>query len=86
MYNYQKLFDYACDKLYVIETKCFNTYKGLLLNYSYGNVVLLTEKGIVHLTKGDIYMMHPTKRVSEEFQKVLDDAKIKLKENDSYGK
>ena len=74
-----KAFDYACNKFYVV---FYNKYgieertEGLLLNYTGGNTVLLSENGVYHINGKDIIFMKPFKppmhRLSEEFKSVLE--------------
>ena len=58
-----KLFDYACDRFYLVRfddnTGDYKTVRGLLLNYSSGQIVLLAETGIYHLSYRDIVHMRP---------------------------
>ena len=75
MYDYNKLFDYACEKLYHVKFKDGYEYRGLLMNYYSGNIVMLTEKGIVHEQYHNIESMYPTKKISENFEKMLEGAK-----------
>ena len=73
-----KAFDYACDKFYYV---IYNKYgveqrtEGLLLNYTGGDIVLLSESGIYHLKHKDVLFMKPFNppmdRLSEEFKDLL---------------
>jgi hypothetical protein len=75
-YDYNKLFEYACDKLYCVSFKDGRIYKGLLMNYYGGNIVLLTERGIVHEIYRNIESIMPTHKVSDNFKKILEDCKV----------
>lgn len=72
MIKYKNLDKYICDKVYQVETKEYGIYKGYLLNYNYGNLVLLTISGVVHLRYKDITFMAPC-RPSEKLQKIIND-------------
>lgn len=75
MYDYNKLFDFACEKLYYVKLKDGYECRGLLMNYYGGNIVMLTEKGIVHEQYKNIETMLPTKKIPSELQEVLEKAK-----------
>jgi hypothetical protein len=71
MYDYNKLFDYAYEKLHYVRTKDGYEYRGLLMNYYNGNIIMLTENGIVHEQYKNIETMRPTRKVSDKFQEIL---------------
>lgn len=79
-YNYDILFDYACDKCYYIETTDYLAYRGVLLNYHGGTIVLLSTKGMVHLPYSEIYRMYPLSKIPFELEEVLKSAKLKESE------
>ena len=79
MKNLFKAFDYACYKFYYViynrNGLAEQRVKGLLLNYTGGDVVLLSENGIYHIKYRDIIFMKPfappMDRLSEEFKNLL---------------
>lgn len=75
MNGYKNLDKYICDKVYRVETNDHGTFKGFLLNYNWGNLVLLTVKGVVHLQHNDILFMTPIE-TDEKLQKIIDDVNI----------
>lgn len=75
MYDYNKLFDFACDKFYYVKTRDDYEYSGLLMNYYGGNIVMFTKNGIVHEQYRNIDVMRPTKKVSSELQEILEKVK-----------
>lgn len=76
-YKYQMLFDWACDKCYYIETTDYIVYRGVLLNYCNGNIVLLSTKGIVHLPYSEVHRMYPLSKIPFELEEVLKSAELK---------
>lgn len=59
--------DYICNRYYIVDYNYYGsetTVKGLLLNYHYGNIVLLSEDGIYHIKYKDIVFMKPIKMKS----------------------
>ena len=76
-YNYQTLFYYACDKCYYVETSYYAVYRGILLNYNNGNIVLLSTKGMVHLPYNEIYRMYPLSKIPFDLEEVLKSAEVK---------
>lgn len=79
-YNYDILFDYACDKCYCVQTKDWYEYRGLLMNYHGGDIVLLTPNGIVHEEYKNIKVMRPIKKIPLELEEVLKLAELKESE------
>ena len=82
--NMDRAFGYACDKYYHVvydRDRCGyeQRVEGLLLNYSGGNVVLLSDKGMYHLKYKDIVFMIPVEprmdKLSEEFKELLESFK-----------
>lgn len=79
-----KLNDFVCNKFYMVDIGN-SIEKGLLLDYIHGNIVLLTENGIVHIKQKDIYFMKPIKipplkHFSKEYAEILTEfQKIKEK-------
>jgi hypothetical protein len=71
MYDYDKLFSFVCEKLYYVKLKDGYEYRGLLMNYYGGNIVMFTENGIVHEQYKNIETMRPTRKVSDKFQEIL---------------
>ena len=78
MYSMKKVTDYICDKFYSVIYK--NDYTegkviGLMLNYNGGNIDLLSENGVYHISYNDIVFMKPidipVKNLSEEFIRML---------------
>lgn len=74
-----KAFDYACYKFYCViynrNGLAEQRVEGLLLNYTGGDVALLSENGICHIKYKDILFMKPfvppMYRLSEEFKELL---------------
>lgn len=79
MYDYDKLLDLIYDKVHYVKTKDGYEYRGLLINYYNGNVIMFTENGIVHEQYRNIEEMRPTKKISSKLQEMLEKAK---KDND----
>jgi hypothetical protein len=80
MYDIGAVTGYVCDKYYYVVYKNDNLIehpiKGLLLNYASGNIVLLADEGVYHITYNDIILMKPIssfplERCSEESQKLI---------------
>lgn len=80
MISYKNLDKYICDRVYRVETKDHGVFKGLLINYYWGNLVLLTVKGVVHLEYKDIAFMAPVKP-NDELQKMIDEVLGENNEN-----
>ena len=92
MNNIDKAFEYACDRYYRIV--CDRDFtgsefyvEGLLLNYTGGNIVLLSQDGIWHLKYKNIIFMYPIKprmdRLNEEYKELLELFKGEKNEKDS---
>ena len=79
------LFYWACDKCYYIETTDYIVYRGVLLNYCNGNIVLLSTKGIVYLPYSEVHRMYPLSKIPFELEEVLKSAELKeiKKENEN---
>ena len=84
MFPMSKVTEFVCNKYYhVVYRRDFldpdQSVNGLLLNYSGGNVVLLSEKGIYHIKYRDVVFMRPieppTNKLSEEFCAWMDSIK-----------
>lgn len=66
MLDLRRVFEYMCNKYYVVIYKC-NYYddehkvNGILLNYNGGDIVLLSEDGVYHIKCKDIVFMKPIK-------------------------
>ena len=80
MINMDRAFGYACDKYYHVvydRDRCGyeQRVEGLLLNYSSGNIVLLSDKGMYHIKYKDIVFMSPIEprmeKLNEEFKNLL---------------
>ena len=73
MYHLDK---YVCDKYYRIETKCHIIYTGYMLNYNWGNIIMVSPKGIYHIPYKDIYCVIPlNKAPNEEFETMVEEIK-----------
>lgn len=59
IYDFATMNKYICEKTYYVETKDSLSYTGYMLNYNGGSCVLLTVKGIVHLSYYDIWKIVP---------------------------
>ena len=71
---YRKLDNYICDKYYHVETKTHGTFKGYMLNYNCGNIVMLTPKGVIHMPYSEVSILKPlNKAPNEEFEKIVKD-------------
>ena len=78
----EKSFNYICSKFYQI---CYRTQdnkehftKGIMLNYHYRGIELLTEDGILRVRMGDIKEIIPIKNLSskiDSFQEIINDFK-----------
>ena len=53
---------YVCDKYYKIETKGHIIYTGYMLNYNWGNIIMVSPKGIYHIPYEDVYYVIPLKK------------------------
>lgn len=71
-------FDYAANRYYCIEIKNYGIIKGILLNYCGGRIILLTERGIVHLNYSEIHNMFPLK--TPELNKITNESYAALLE------
>ena len=71
-----KLFDYACDKFYIIEhSRSDRPIIGLLLNCFTSQYWFLTERGIFMVKSKDIEYMNPIptpKNLSDNFRLVIE--------------
>ena len=84
----RKSFDYPCGKFYQV---CYSTQyskenytKGIMLNYCYYGIDLLTEDGALRVRMGDIKEIIPIKNLSskiDSFQEIINDFK---KYNENY--
>ena len=77
MYHLDK---YVCDKYYKIETKVHGIvhgiYTGYMLNYNWGNIIMVSPKGIYHITYNDVYYVIPLKKApNEEFEAMVEEIK-----------
>lgn len=81
MCDMKNLAEYVCGKFYyVVYTDNNSTeyppIKGLLVNYNNGNIVLLVDGGIYHISYSNILLMKPIVnfsigKCSKEYQKVI---------------
>lgn len=80
-----KLFDYACDKFYVVEHNRFDKpIMGLLLNCHSSQYWFLTERGIFMVKSKDIEYMTPIampKNLCDNFRRVIE---TYLKEQEEF--
>ena len=73
MYHLDK---YVCDKYYRIETKGHVIYTGYMLNYNWGNIIMVSPKGIYHIPYEDVYYVIPlNKAPNEEFETMVEEIK-----------
>ena len=73
MYHLDK---YVCDKYYKIETKVHGIYTGYMLNYNWGNIIMVSPKGIYHIPYEDVYCVIPlNKAPNEEFEAMVEEIK-----------
>ena len=73
MYHLDK---YVCDKYYKIETKVHGIYTGYMLNYNWGNIIMVSPKGIYHIPYEDVYYVIPLKKApNEEFEIMVEEIK-----------
>ena len=73
MYHLDK---YVCDKYYRIETKGHGIYTGYMLNYNWGNIIMVSPKGIYHIPYEDVYCVIPlNKAPNEEFETMVEEIK-----------
>ena len=70
-----KLLDfYTCNKYYYMETKNYGTFKGYMLNYNFGNIVMLSPKGVIHMPYSEVNILKPlSKAPNEEFEMMVED-------------
>lgn len=67
---------YVCDKYYKIETKGHIIYTGYMLNYNWGNIIMVSPKGIYHIPYEDVYCVIPLKNApNEEFETMVEEIK-----------
>ena len=82
-----KLFDYACDKFYIIEhSRSDKPIIGLLLNCYSSQYWFLTERGIFMVKSKDIEYMSPIsmpKNLSNNFRELIE---TYLKEEAEFGR
>ena len=61
---------YVCDKYYKI------IYTGYMLNYHWGNIIMVSPKGIYHIPYEDVYYVIPLKKApNEEFEIMVEEIK-----------
>ena len=73
MYHLDK---YVCDRYYKIETKVHGIYTGYMLNYNWGNIIMVSPKGIYHIPYEDVYCVIPlNKAPNEEFETMVEEIK-----------
>lgn len=81
-----KLFDYACDKFYVVEhSRSDKPIVGLLLNCHSSQYWFLTERGIFMVKSKEIEYMSPItmpKNLSNNFRALIE---TYLKEREEFG-
>ena len=66
----------VCDKYYKIETKGHIIYTGYMLNYNWGNIIMVSPKGIYHIPYEDVYCVIPlNKAPNEEFETMVEEIK-----------
>ena len=81
MYHLDK---YVCDKYYRIETKEHCIYTGYMLNYNWGNIIMVSPKGIYHIPYNDVYYVIPLKKApNEEFEAMVEAIKKGERNNES---
>ena len=67
---------YICNKYYKIETKGHIIYTGYMLNYNWGNIIMVSPKGIYHIPYEDVYCVIPlNKAPNEEFETMVEEIK-----------
>ena len=67
---------YVCDKYYKIETKGHIIYTGYMLNYNWGNIIMVSPKGIYHIPYEDVYCVIPlNKAPNEAFETMVEEIK-----------
>ena len=67
---------YVCDKYYKIETKGHIIYTGYMLNYNWGNIIMVSPKGIYHIPYEDVYCVIPlNKAPNEEYETMVEEIK-----------
>ena len=67
---------YVCDKYYKIETKGHIIYTGYMLNYNWGNIIIVSPKGIYHIPYEDVYYVIPLRKAAnEEFEAMVEEIK-----------
>lgn len=67
---------YVCDKYYKIETKGHIIYTGYMLNYNWGNIIMVSPKGIYHIPYEEVYHIIPlNKAPNEEFETMVEEIK-----------
>lgn len=78
----EKSFNYICSKFYHIRYRTQDNKehftKGIMLNYYYEGIDLLTEDGILRVRMGDIKEIIPIKNLSskiDSFQEIINDFK-----------
>lgn len=78
----EKSFNYVCNKFYHIRYRTQDNKehftKGIMLNYYYGGIDLLTEDGILRVRMGDVKEIIPIKNLSsknDSFQEIINDFK-----------
>ena len=75
---------YVCDKYYKIETKGHIIYTGYMLNYNWGNIIMVSPKGIYHIPYEDVYCVIPlNKAPNEEFEAMVEEIKKGERNNES---
>ena len=71
---YKKLDFYTCNKYYYTETKNHGSFKGYMLDYNFGNIVMLSPKGVIHMPYSEVNILKPlSKAPNEEFEKMVED-------------
>lgn len=78
---YKNLSNYICNKYYYVETKEHGVFKGYILNYNFGNIVMLTLNGILHMPYSEICVLIPLReaKIDEDFKKMIDNINKKTK-------
>ena len=73
---YKNLDNYTCDKYYYVETKSHGVFRGYMLNYNWGNIVMISPKGVIHMPYSEANILIPLSTApSEEFEKMVEDIK-----------
>ena len=73
--KYNLITEFICNRFYRVEIFDGRYVVGFLLNYNSGNLILLVNEGICHISRDDVARLYPynpnKEKFSDEFQALI---------------